>query len=434
MNWPYNYDGVLVNSSDRNNNVWTVGLDLTQLVALCNDRGGKAAKLAFWEQPGLYADLSAEDYADIIVYHSPAAEHDPAARQRLRDDILGVSDGVPGLLRDDAMALIKGVPGAVPESVMNHPDNIKYNRVREPRDFGVDGRERGPMIGMLGTRVITPPNIRSEYKVGELESKYGLEGDEFVTEAVSVMLDWVQPPPNLSPLLAQARDAGLVQKGYEIFKSQGCVGCHAGPILTNNMIVPLKAIGTDSARADATKLLQTLLAPEYDPETGLAVSGGVLGAIRSWFAGKRAGYKVVTLRYVWGSAPYLHDGGIGVTLKPDAAPAGDDLQSLLRRPESEKMYGIGQILAAREANPSAYLRPNAALSLQALLLKSERDKVIASNKDRVYPVPGKADRVSMASMRIQGIGHEIWIEDQPGGDKVTALVAFLLALDDEPGR
>ena len=38
----------------------------------------------------------------------------------------------------------------------------------------------------------------------------------------------------------------------------------------------------------------------------------------------------------------------------------------------------------------------------------------------------------MTSLGVSGIGHEFWIDDTPGGDRITALVAFLLALDDRP--
>jgi len=164
------------------------------------------------------------------------------------------------------------------------------------------------------------------------------------------------------------------------------------------------------------------------------VSGGVGGFFGKLLGSERTGYKVVTLRYLWGSAPYLHDGGVAVTLRYEAQPAGDDLQSLLRRPDNDKIHGVAQILAARDANPASYARANAALSLQALLLRSERDKVIAANREPVYPIPGSSDRLAIASIHIQGIGHAYWINDEPGGDRVTALVAFLLALDDDPGQ
>lgn len=432
-NWPYNYDGVMLNASDRNNNVWTTGLDLSQLVALCSDRGGQTVKLAFWKGQGLYSALTARQFADIIVTYAPAVLNDPSQHARLVDDILGTSDGIPGLLKSDATVLVEGVPGAIPNELYTSSENRKNHRVRTPGQFGTDGEKRGPLVALLGTRVVTPPSLRKEYGVDELERVYGISGDEFVTESVSMMLDWVEPPPNTSRLLANARNAGLVEKGYTIFKQQGCATCHAGPFTTDNLIHPQKEIGTNSSRSSATELIQEL-APPYDPQTGKAISGGIAGIISNLFGGKKPGYKTVTLRYLWGSAPYLHDGGVAVALRPGSPPSGDDIGQLLKRPDADKIYGTGQILVLREAGPNSYLRADAALSLQALLLKSERDRVTAANQESVWPVPGASQRVSMASMQIQGSGHEYWIEDRPGGDTITALVAFLLALDDDPGK
>ena len=431
-NWPYNYDGVMLNASDRNNNVWTAGIDPTELIALCKDRGGKTAQLVFWEKKGLYTELSAEEYAGIFVRYSPIAEHDPAQRKKLVDDMLGISDGVPGLLAPDGVTLIKGVPNAVPKDIFDREEN--KNRIRDPEQFGTDGKMRGPMTGLLGTRVVTPKQIRDKFSVSELEAKYGLNGDEFVTEAVSLMLDWVEPPPNNSSLLLKARQNGLVTRGYQVFKEEGCATCHAGPFFTNNTIIPLKEIGTDPARSTATRPLQVFLAPQYDPRTGVAVSSGLRGFLGKLLGGERTGYKVVTLRYLWGSAPYLHDGGVAVSLRSESPQSADELQTLLRRSDADKLFGVAQILAARDANPASYLRANAALSLQALLLKSERDKVVAANQEPVYPIPGTNDRLAMASIHIQGIGHEYWIKDEPGGDRISAIVAFLLALDDDPGQ
>jgi hypothetical protein len=431
-NWPYNYDGVMLNASDRNNNVWTGGIDPTQLVGLCKDRAGQTAKLVFWEKKGLYTELTAKEYADIFVRYSPAGEREPVKREKLRDDITGDLDGVPGLLNTDSVVLLKGVPNIIPREIFDKVEN--RTRIREPGQFGRDGDKRGALIGLLGTRVVTPPSIRDKYQVAELGSKYGVNADEFVTEAVSMMLDWVEPPPNRSTLLVNARQAGLVTTGYQVFRDEGCAKCHAGPFFTNNTIIPLKEIGTDDARALATRPLQTFFAPKYDPKTGLGVSTGLAGFFAKLFGGERTGYKVVTLRYLWGSAPYLHDGGVAVALRYDAHPAGDDLQSLLRRPDNDKIYGVAQILATRDANPALYLRANAALSLQALLLKSERDKVIAANNERIFAIAASSTRLPAASIHVQGIGHDFWINDQPGGDRITALVAFLLALDDDPGQ
>ncbi|MBI5471006.1 MAG: hypothetical protein HY961_01530 [Ignavibacteriae bacterium] len=431
LNWPFNIDGVMLNASDRNNNVWTTGLDLTQLVALCNDRGGKTAKIIFWEEQGLYSALSAAEYADIVVSRSPAVMHNGSMRKKLVDDILGVSDGVPGLLDPEAMVLIKGVPGAIPDEIVDRPGNA--HRLRSPGDFGDDGKQRGPLVGLLGTRVVTPPLYRTAYNLDDLEQRYGLSKDEFVTEAVSVMLDWVQPPPNRTALLSNARTRGLIEKGYEVFKSNGCADCHAGPILTDNRIVPREEIGTNIARTKATELLQAL-APPYQPGSGKATVGGFAGFVSNIFGGKKPGYKTSTLRYLWGSAPYLHDGGVAVALKPEAGGERDDLIALLKRPDNDKMYGVAQILTRREAETETYLRANAALSLQALLLQDERAKVITANQQKIYPVPGSSRKVAITSLQIEGIGHEYWIDDTPGGEEISALVAFLLALDDEPGK
>ena len=428
-NWPFNYDGVMLNASDRNNNVWTNGLDPTQFVALCSDRGGSLAKLAFWEEKGLFSVLTAAEYAEIQVWNSPAARHDPALRAILRDDILGTSDGVPGMLRNDAIVLIKGIPGALPSEVLDH----KATRLRDPGEFGEDGHLRQTMVGLLGTRVVTPPEVREAYGIREIADRYQMDGDEFVTDAVSMMLDWVQPPPNHSALLENARAAGLVQSGYEIFKEEGCHTCHAGPMLTNNTIIPLDEIATNRTRAKATEPLQTIFAPPYDPREGTAVSGGVCGFIGKLFSGgTRAGYKVVTLRHLWGSAPYLHDGGVGVAIRPGAGDAGDDLRTLLARPDSDKIHGMAQILDAYERDPATHLRADAALSLQALLLEAERAKVVEANQAAVHALPGSDRKVSFESLSIEGIGHDYWIEDDPGGSRITALVAFLLALDDRP--
>lgn len=428
-NWPFNYDGVMLNASDRNNNVWTTGLDLSQLVALCKDRGGKAANLVFWEEKGMYSELTAKQYADIVVCHAPAVAYDPALRESLRNDILGESDGVPGLLRNDGTALIRGVPFAIPGSYFNRPDNA--SRILDPADFGSDGKQRGAMTALLGTRVVTHDDIRARYNVDALEKKYGLNGDEFVTEAVSLMLDWTTPPPNTTDLLKNAQRDGLVERGYQVFREHGCASCHAGPFLTDNQIVPLKEIGTDPARAKATAPIMVGLAPRYDPKTGLAETGGILGFLSGLIAGKKPGYKTVTLRHLWGSAPYLHDGGVGVGA---TGTPTNDLKELLSRPPTENIYGIAQILNMRESNPGTSYWYNAALSLQAMVLKSERQKVIAANSEKVHPVPGRPDFVSMSQLHIRGTGHEYWVEDEPGGDVVTPLVAFLLALDDNPGR
>jgi hypothetical protein len=423
QNHPYNFDGNFANADDRNNGVWTIALDPTELVALCNDRAGKLAALGLTAR-SIYHEFSAAELAELQVVRSPAALHDPTARTRLRDDILGVSDGVPGLLDRDSVLLVPGLPDSIPEGVRAHEQNRRAGRNREPASFGGDAEHRPAVLGYGGVRVRTPPEIRNDGTMVAWVERYGVNADELVSQSVSLMLDSLDPPANRSPWLVGAR--ALVERGHRLFESEGCARCHQGPFFTDNLIHPLEEIGTQPARAEFSRLLQQFLAPTYDPSTGKATHGGFLELPGL----RRVGYKTVTLRYVWGSAPYLHDGGVGVAAMPNGAPARD-LGSHLGR--ADKVHGTGPILAYREAAPDSHYRADAALSLQALLLRSERKKVLAGNRAPVLVVPGTDRKMSGADLGIEGVGHSFFIDDEPGGEAVTALVAFLLALDDEPG-
>jgi hypothetical protein len=422
-NHPFNFDGNFVNADDRNNGVWTIALDPTELVSLCKDRAGTLARLGFAAR-GLYHEFSAAEFAELQVAFSPAVIHDPSAAARLRNDILGKSDGVPGLLDRDSLLLVPGLPGSIPDDVRNHEQNRKTGRNRSPESFGGDARHRAAVLGYGGVRVRTPPQIRSTPVVREWVKKYGLNADEVVSQAVSLMLDSLDPPANRAPFLAGAQP--LVERGHRVFRSAGCAECHRGPFFTDNLIHPLEELETQPARAEFSRLLQRFLAPTYDATTGKAVHGGPLELPGL----RRVGYKTVTLRYVWGSAPYLHDGGVAVTAMPNGPPARDLKSHLARR---DLVHGTGPILAYREAAPDSHYRADAALSLQALVLRSERKKVLAGNVAPVLAVPGTDRKMSAADLGIEGVGHSYFIEDAPGGDDVTALVAFLLALDDEPG-
>lgn len=456
LNWPFNYDGSLLNASDRNNGVWTGALDFTGLIGLAKDRAD--AELP-WKPKSVFSELPAETMADMMVRYSPAVAHDPGQLCMLKNDILGVSDGVPGLLRNDSVVVMDGLQKALPRALLRHPENIANNRVRTPSDYPGDARLRGGVMALLGTRVRTPPEILEEPAVQRILANHPeINRDDFLTDAISLMLDWNEPPPNTTPLLANA--ASLVARGYEVFKRENCADCHRGPFLTDNRIFRFSrymseedgiavpntagwsaprgvATGTAAYRAIGTRELQMFVAPSYDPATGHATEAGsiVNGLLGT---NKHVGYKTIALRHLWGSAPYLHDGGVGVTLKPDTAPPGDDLQALLRRPTQDKIYGMGEILARFEATPTSRIRANAALSLQALLLRSERAQVIEQNQTRNVPVRAPLCEVpmtvSMVLLGVEGIGHEFFLDDTPGGDDVTALVAFLLALDDNPGE
>lgn len=461
--YPSNSDGSMANSNDRDNIAWTGTMDFSGLVALANDRSGSTT--LYWEPPSIYGEFDARALADLMVYLAPASLHDPAQRVALREDILGNSDGVPGLLDPASVYVMPGPPNAIPASVLNHPANVSHGRVRHPADFGGDAPERGPLMALLGVRVHTPPSIAASPAVAAFLARYPeLRRDEFVAEAVNAMLDWQPSPPNVG---ARAERAfGLVARGARVFDEAGCGNCHRGRFFTDNVVhrmsarralevgiaaastAPWRSLGrgfgpaiaSEPEHATGSRPLVMFLAPSYDPANGALTGAG--GPLRGLFGSESVGYKTAQLRYLWGSAPYLHDGGVGVAVDPASSVDRDDLVAVLSLPQREKVYGMGRILAVEETTPSRWLRADAALSLQALVLRAERAQILARRADAVIPVPGAGSgedalgapaAVSAEELGIVGEGHDFYIDDEPGGERVSALVAFLLAIDDDTG-
>jgi hypothetical protein len=463
--WPSNSDGAVLNGTDRNSVVWTSTIDFSGLVSLARDRGGSGSGLLYWEEKSIYDLFSARELADLMVYLSPAGLYDPARRDTLRDDILGESDGVPGLLDPDSIFVMEGPNQPIPQRILHHPENEKRHRIRRAEDFGGDAAQRGPTLALLGMRVHTRPRVAETIGLSELLSRYPkMNGDDVMGEAVNAVLDWQPSPPNLSARLARAR--GLVGKGYQVFKAEGCDACHRGPFYTDNLIhrvsarraveigiaspstSPWRSLGrgvgtgieSDPGRTFDSRKLTLYVAPSYDPSSGKAVAAG--SPLRGFFGNQVIGYKTTHLRYLWGSPPYLHDGGVGIAISPDSAVDGEDLALVLRLRQSDKIYGMGRILAYEEANPDRLVRADAALSLQGLLLRSERARIVEQRNAPVIPVPGYGrsenplgvpEFVSASHLGIEGIGHDFYIDDVPGGERITALIAFLLSIDDDPG-
>ena len=455
--WPSNSDGSILNAADRDNIAWTGTMDFSGLVGLGSDRGSSVQ--LYWEPKPVYDAFSARELAELMTYLSPAGMADPRQRDVLRDDILGVSDGVPGLMDPASMYVMQGPPNTVPGDVLGHPDNARNQRLKRPEDFGGDAPLRGPLMALLGLRVHTRPRIAQAIGLDAFLARYPkLRRDEFTAEAVNTMLDWQPSPSNVTPRAQRSR--GLVAKGAEVFASAGCGECHRGAFFTDNLVHRMSArraaeigiaapstagfrslgrgsgpaIGANPEHAIGSRPLVLFIAPGYDPETGATTTAG--GPLRGLFGTQPVGYKTSQLRYLWGSAPYLHDGGVGVAVAPSSHGDRDDLPRLLALPESEKVYGMGAILAEEERTPERRLRPDAALSLQALVLRAERERVLAHRNDRVIPVPrgenslGAPAAVSAEELGVDGAGHDFYLDDAPGGERVTALVAFLLALDD----
>lgn len=464
-NWPSNTDGAAPDATDRNNIVWTGTLDFTGLIGTCSERAGSVALP--WEHTGVLSVNPCETLVDMMTRYSPVGVSQPERLPEIKADILGTSDGVPGMINPADVYVMKGSP-AIPDAVYDHPDNIANNRQRTAEDMGGDAKQRGSLVAILGYRIRTPQHVREAIGLDAIVAKYpGLDPDEFWSNSVNLMLDWMRPPANQSALLAASREQ--VPAGRKVFQEAGCESCHRGPFGTDNVLHPLSesaqvqyggprapttagwrvtgrgqgpAIGTDPQRVVDGRTLRRLVSPPYDPETGLPTGTG--GPLNGLLSVQEIGIKTTILTNLWASAPFLHEGSVGVAIRPGAAAAGTDLRKLLARAGSaDMMYGMGQILAARELDHAAGPRPDAALSLQALLLRSERERVVKANTIAALPVPPGATwkespeatiptTLSWAEMGAAGVGHDFYVQDVPGGADISALVAYLLSLDDCP--
>ena len=150
----------MLNGLDRNSVVWTSTMDFSGLISLAGDRGSQSSGGLYWEPKSIYSAFNARELADLMVYASPARVHDAKRGEQLRDDILGVSDGVPGLLDPDSVYVMSGPPGVLPQSVLEHPENLQKRRIRRASDYAGDAKNRGAVLALLGIRTHTRPHPR----------------------------------------------------------------------------------------------------------------------------------------------------------------------------------------------------------------------------------------------------------------------------------
>ncbi len=260
--------------------------------------------------------------------------------------------------------------------------------------------------GLLGLNDVIPgpsyPKISSAVPDGVMISKPGRAVWE-LNNAVSAFENTLAPPPRQGAIPDMAA-------GRDVFEKAGCAGCHAGPRLTNNRIVPVEEIGTEPSRAKALQRSE----PDFDPEpkvfaldTPVPVPDGaaVLSAPPgldpdqtklAMAYGNAGGYKVKSLIGLALTAPYLHDGGVAVG------------------PDPEKDLGLPGTLGKG-------LRPDPAQSLRALVDRELRARVLAANG---------ADP-DLEKVHVRGMGHEIWVDAAAGFTKADqdALIEYLLWAD-----
>jgi len=111
--------------------------------------------------------------------------------------------------------------------------------------------------------------------------------------ALALYVYSLTPPPNPNKPSPESR------RGEEIFRREGCASCHTPPVYTNNQIIPVSVIKTDSRLTTQTR-----------KGTGY--------------------YRVPSLRGVWYSGPFEHNGSVAALedwfdparLRDDYVPTG----------------------------------------------------------------------------------------------------------------
>ncbi len=134
-------------------------------------------------------------------------------------------------------------------------------------------------------------------------------GDEQLY-ALVLYLYSLRPPPNPNRLDAVAA------RGKRIFERQGCAGCHAPPLYTNNKLLPVDGFDPPPDHKQRFDIMEARVGT--DPRYALQTHKGT------------GYYKVPSLKGVWYRAPFEHNGSVATLedwfdparLRDDYVPTG----------------------------------------------------------------------------------------------------------------
>jgi mono/diheme cytochrome c family protein len=246
--------------------------------------------------------------------------------------------------------------------------------------------------------------------------------------AMAAFQNSLVPPSNRSPENKQALESRSVVRGARVFKQAKCITCHISPFFTDNVIHPIREIGTNPARAKSRLALDKLLVPPklYTFNTSVPIQPGaeVIDIPTEDISDKPTtlpkgllpdgGYKTTSLLGLYFSAPYLHDSGVAVS-KDSLKVESDGSFSVVN---SNGLGLPGTLSQGKPADP--------ANSLRALVDKELRAQVIVANKAN----PG------LVRSNLDGTGHEFYVDRTTRftPTQQTDLINFMLALDDNPGN
>ncbi|MGV0023783.1 hypothetical protein [Phormidesmis priestleyi] len=249
----------------------------------------------------------------------------------------------------------------------------------------------------------------------------------FAANAMSAWQNSLVPPPNQTLQNQQALQSGSVERGAQIFEQAQCVTCHRSPFFTDNLIHPIAEIKSNPARGESrlaqnallvSPKIYTLNTPVPIPANAEVIDVPTEGVSDSPTTLPKGllpdgGYKTPSLRGLYLTAPYLHDGGVAV--RKGALQVGADGSFSIADPTGLGLSGtLSQAIPADPAD-----------SLRALLDRSLRTQVIAVNRSNP----------ALQLSNLDGTGHEFYVDATTGfsPSQQNDLVNFLLALDDNPG-
>lgn len=249
----------------------------------------------------------------------------------------------------------------------------------------------------------------------------------FADNAMSAWQNSLVPPQNRTPENLAAFRQGSIARGAVVFQKARCNSCHIPPFFTDNRIHPISELGTNPFRGESRLGLNDLLVPPQiyalDSRVPIRPNASVLDVPTAGISATPTtlpngllpdgGYKTPSLRGLYLSAPYLHDGGVAVRKGALAVGKNGRFQIV----DSTKLGLPGTLSQGQPAD--------AASSLRALLDRNLRSQVVQINQAS----PG------LVRNNLDGTGHPFYVDSAANFTprEQADLVNFLLALDDDPG-
>lgn len=238
---------------------------------------------------------------------------------------------------------------------------------------------------------------------------------------MSAWQNTLAPPPHADGAIE------TLQQGAKIFSSASCAACHSGRYFTNHKVMSQQEVQTQPSRAPTLAVMaRNFVEPQTYPAntsvplptdpSRLAIPTDItpLDDQQRAFAlnDPTGGYKVPSLIGLAVTAPYLHDGGVAAT---ETAVAPDEAGQF-QITDATQLGMTGTLLQQRLPDPST--------SLRVLLDRTLRSATVAANRSNP----------ELQRSNIDGSGHEYWVDAEAGfkPEEQTALIKFLLSLDDDP--